>query len=240
MLRSLETLEKGFKEAREKSIKECGEEIEYLRTLIFDIKPLGNIFLSIIQEPSKNFNSLVFWNWLNFVRNCGYTLYLTNNALYRNAYENIRHIFESIVQALYLDSRHPNATMEIKVHILSEVEDKHEYHVQSLIKKLEIEHKERIGEIYKNLSKMIHPTIKTVKSIFEDFLSKEEMPAPINCEEILNICAFMRDVVDVFLYLCISYFSEHKEKLKDSKQLAEYIKKYNLFLTSKALRIKTK
>jgi len=235
MLRSLDDLDKGFLKAREKAKKECCEQLELLRELIYDIKPLTRTFV-LLGEPQKQFDSLIFWNYLNFVRNCGYTLFLTYNSLYRNAFDSIRHILESIVQALYLDSRHPSATMKTKVYILSEVQDKHEYHVQSLIKKLDISNKERIKDIYKSLSKKIHPTTRTVKSIFEDYLTKDELPTVINCREILDIAVYLRDVIDVFFFLYIFHFPERKEQLKKDVKLNEYVRKYTPYLTSKALK----
>ena len=235
MLRSLDDLDKGFLKARKKAKKECREQLELLRELIYDIKPLTRTFV-LLGEPQKQFNSLVFWNYLNFVRNCGYTLFLTYNSLYRNAFDSIRHILESIVQALYLESRHPSATMKTKIHILSEVQDKHEYHVQSLIEKLDISDKERIKDIYRSLSKRIHPTTRTVKSIFEDFLAKDELPTVINCREISDITVYLRDVIDVFFFLYISHFPERKEQLKKDVKLNEYVRKYTPYLTSKALK----
>ena len=235
MLRSLDDLDKGFLKAREKARKECGEQLELLRELIIDIKPLTRTFV-LLGEPHKQFDSLIFWNYLNFVRNCGYTLFLTYNSLYRNAFDSIRHILESIVQASYLDSRHPSATMEVKVQILSEVQDKHEYHVQSLIQKLDISDKKRIKDIYRSLSKRIHPTTRTVKSIFEDYLTKDELPTVINCREVLDIAFYLRDVIDVVFFLYISHFPERKEQLKKDVKLAEYVRKYTPYLTSKALK----
>lgn len=185
------------------------------------------------------FNSLVYWNLLNFVRNCGYTLFFTNNALYRNAYDNMRHILESIIQALYLDSKHPILTIEIKIHILSEVEDNREYHVLALLHKLNIGHKERIKKIYQNLSKRIHPTVETVKSIFEDYLRKDKMPTQISCDEIKTICVLMREIIDIFFFLYVSNFQECKVKLTNNNQFIDYVKKYKLYLIPKALKIKT-
>jgi len=238
MLRSLDALEKGFLKAREKSQEECSAELETMRQLIFQIKPIVSTFIHPAPKPLKKFNSLVYWNWLNFVRNCGYTLYLTNNGLYRNAYGNMRYILESIVQALYIDSRHPQTTIETKIHILSEVEHNQSYYFKSLIQKLDIGEKEKIKAIHSSLSKKIHPTVKTVKSIFEDYLNKDKMPTIISCNAIKDISIFLRAVIDVFLFLCIPYFSEHKEQLKSINQMTEYVKKYKLSLTSKTLKIK--
>lgn len=45
MLRSLDALEKGFSEARERTKKECGEELEFLRELVFSMKPFFDVFV---------------------------------------------------------------------------------------------------------------------------------------------------------------------------------------------------
>jgi hypothetical protein len=142
MLKSLDNLEKGFQATATKSAQECKLELEELRRFIFDTRCVwdDNIanFRAGVIDSKKWVNSLVGWCLYESVRNCGHTLYLTHYGLYRSAFDNIRHMLESIIQALYLDLRYrgidntiiskPEPNIFVKLTILKEVEDKRDYH----------------------------------------------------------------------------------------------------------------
>ena len=128
MLRSLDTLEEGFRSTAKQSKKECGKELEKIRQLTF----IAGKFLNAIRECEKKpelegilpkcYNSLVYTCFLELWRISGHILFLSCNGLYRNAFDDIRYILESIVQALYIDLRHPKLNIETKIEILKEVE----------------------------------------------------------------------------------------------------------------------
>jgi len=238
MLSSLDALEKGFTEAREKSRKECGKELELLRELVFGLRPVIKGLIPTSSLSPKKINSLVFWNIMNLIHTGAYTLFLASNALYRTAYDNTRHILESILQAFYLDSRHPDVHIDTKIEILKEIEDEPSYHVIRLINKLKIPNKDKIIiPLYHDLSNKIHPTIRTFKSVLELFRSEDDMPTIVDCEEIREIHNNTKTVIDVFLLIYISSFPEDKEPLKNDKLVIDYVKKHQLILASEALGI---
>ena len=122
MLSSLEALEEGFEATVKKSKEECGDKLEEIRQLIFILQDFNTSVLkcSIRGEIvlPKYDNSLVFTCFLELLRISGHILFLSCNGLYRNAFDNIRYALESIVQALYIDMRHPETPLRWKIEIL--------------------------------------------------------------------------------------------------------------------------
>jgi len=257
MLRSIDALDKGFQATAEKTRKECSDELEELRKFIFGLR----IFADEVMKGSKGKsiqrrkwgNSLITWCFLESWRTCGHLLFLAYNGLYRNAFYNIRHLLESIIQALYLDSRlrqmenipllEPDKHIDnifVKLTILREVEDKLEYHASRLIGKLQIArtHKKKLRKVYKELSQMIHPTYRQIESTMRDLTSPKEFAANVDCRKIQKIYTYLTNVYDIFIFLYITYFSEVKDSLKEKSDFVDYVKTYKLYLTSKILGIK--
>ena len=163
--------------------------------------------------------------------------------MYKNAYHNIRHVLESIVQTLYIDTRHPYADFPSKIEILKEVEDIPQYHGVKLLRALEIDHKEeimkeynRINEEYRNLSRKVHFTYRQLLVTSKDFMESSLRSTKTDCGEVSNIYNSMRTVYDFFS----SYFSPVSQKSEspwlETKNLFQTINKHNLHLLSKVLK----
>ena len=95
MLNNSDKLFGSFEDVIKKSRETCGETIENIRTLIYDISSCFSVGLKK-SPPPKLFNSLVFWSYVESIRISGQILYLTGCGLYRNAFDDIRHLLESI------------------------------------------------------------------------------------------------------------------------------------------------
>lgn len=256
MLKNIDALDEGFRLTADKTRKECVDELENLRKFIMGMKIPANEMIKSVDEnhiqKRKWGNSLLSWCLFGSWRSCGHILFLSYNGLYRNAFDNIRHLLESVVQALYLDSRiqemenisflEPDKHIDnifVKLVILREVMDKREYHTLSLIEELKIDFKERLKNIYKEISQAIHPTHKQIELTMRDFASPTNgLAATVDCKEIERITAYLIDVYDVFIYLYITYFSEVKDLLRKNSEFENYVKTYKLYLTSKMLGIK--
>ena len=166
-------------------------------------------------------------------------MFLSVNGLYRNAYDDIRHMLESVVLALYIDARHPEATLKAKIEILKEVEDKTEYHASHLIGEFKIEHKDKLQSEYKKLSKIIHPSHKQMVDTYTDvFGGRRGTPAFVDCEEIQRIYELLVMMYDIFFFLFLSYFTEMNNKLTKNTAFINDVKRYRLYFTSKALKLK--
>jgi len=239
MLRSLDAIEEGFRGIVKKSKEECGDELEGIRQLIFDaIRPFLKAYKECYLTEGKHALSLVETCFFELFRVSGHVLFLSCNALYRNAFDDIRYVLESIIQALYIDLRHPKIDVTTKIEVLKEVEDKREYHAVRLIDELEIDHKDKLKKEYRKLSRIIHPSHEQVIATISDILEDKGVPATINCEEISKIYDSMKIMYDIFFFLFITYFPEVKESLEKNLDFMKDIKVYNLTLLSKVFKVR--
>lgn len=143
-----------FRRSSEEATKKCTSESEKLRVLIVD----SNEVFSSLFPHEKIRISLMDMRIFELQRLIVHILYLSLSGLYKNAFDNIRYIFESAIQSLYIDSRHSVSSLRTRIEILKEVEDKREYSAVSLIDRLEIDHKDSLKKEYKRLSQIIHPS----------------------------------------------------------------------------------
>ena len=242
MLRDIDELFEGFNEIVEESKEECGDKLEEINKLpnaIADVfvESVMKTFLLEKEYKVRFFNSLAFTCLLELVRISGHIIFLSYNGLYRNAFDNIRYVLESIVQTLYIDHRHPQTPLQTKIEILKEVEDKREYHAVRLIDELKIDHKESLKSEYKKLSQIIHPSHKQIVTTLSD-LQREDQGAPtrVDCEEIARIYDSMVRMYDIFFFLFITFFPEVKNELKKNSDFLEHVELYRLTLLAKVMK----
>ena len=131
MLSNSDQLFGSFEDVIKKSRETCGETLENIRNLIHDI---GSCFsVGLEKSPRQKYlSSLVFWSYVESIRISGQILYLTGCGLYRNAFDDIRHLLESIVQVSYIETNHSSCDLNTKLEILKEIEDKKEYHAPKI------------------------------------------------------------------------------------------------------------
>lgn len=244
MLRSLDTLEEGFRKIVAQSKKECSDQLEKIRQLSFVGRDVYRFIRKLPEEHvSRYMHSLVFLCFLEISRTAGHVLFLSCNGLYRNAFNNIRYFLESVIQGVYIDLRHPKTDFETKIEILKEVEDKWEYRVGLLVKKLEVGFRKRLRKDfrkeYKHLSRIIHPTYEQPIVTLTDVAEDRGIPATINCEEISRIYDSTRRMYDIFFFLFVQVFPETKEWLQKNPEFIKDVKVYDLALLSKLLKVRS-
>ncbi len=250
MLRDSSNIRKAFQFNIEKSERECKKELEEIRDLSFNLSYCFGTFLNE-ENLTEVMDSLVFWCFIETTEITGYTLYLSYCGLYRNAFENIRHILESIVQAYYIDLNHPNTSFETKMEILKEIEDKKEYHASKLINE-KLSFKNEVCEgldckgflkvSYKNLSQMVHPSHQKIIATRKDAMSSgnKDLSELIDCGEVAKISESLRTVLDIFYVLVTFEFPIFANKMREDKDFVDCVKKYKLKLLDKIIRSKSK
>jgi len=241
----LNWIEKEIRRAIRKSREECGDELEHInRLLVRAIAPFSNSYVKccfgVGEKRAKReyYSTLAEKCFMDLVRTSNQILALSYSGLYRNAFDSIRYILESIVLAVYIDTRHPNADLETRIEIFSEVEDKREYHAIRLIDELEIDYKDLLRREYKRLSQIIHPSHEQVLEMIDDFMDPKGGPFPIYCERIEEIHDSMRRMYEIFYFLFIPLFPGLKEALQNNQEFIEFIKNYNQVLLSKVFKVR--
>lgn len=179
---------------------------------------------------------------LELYRISGHIFFLSYNALYRNACYNIRYALELIVQALYIDHRHPNTSLGTKIEILKEVEDKREYCAGQLIEKLRIggieKSKQTLINEYHSLSGIIHSSHEQVITTISDILGGKGIPATVDCDEVSNIYESLKIMYDIFFFLLLYHFPENKESLETKPEFIKSVKVNKLCLLSQIFNIR--
>jgi hypothetical protein len=245
MLRSLDAFQEGYTNIARKSIKECRKELEAIRVFVvgFYRVALVSIVDCCVRHGDflpKYQNSLVFTRLVDLLyRISPNILFLSCHGSYRNAYDDLRHVLEPVVQALYIDIGHPDSSIEVKIEILKEIEDKREYHAVRLIDELkEIVHKEKLKRKYKKLSQLIHPSYREILSM-RKLVSRARVEGvvKISCEEISQIHDTLREIYDIFFCMFIACFPEFRKSIEKNPEFIMKIKEYRLELLSKTLKI---
>jgi len=243
----MDALDKGFQETVKKSDEKCNAELESLQKFILGTRHFVRNYL-FGTDKKKKLNDLFCWCLIRSVEECGSIIFLVRNGLYRNAFDSIRHMLESTIQALYLDSNYtgvnniflsrPDPNIFVKIAILTEVEDKRDYRVQRLINVLSIGYKDRIRRIYKELSQMVHPSHKQIEKTMESITKPEEKLAkPVDCKEIEVIFKSLVNVYDVLLFLFFTLYPEDQKTLIEEKDFISFVKESGFFLTPKILKV---
>jgi hypothetical protein len=245
-----------FKATMDRSEKECVDlrKIDELLFMLVCVHVSFKKIPSFIVEKGaegriisdKYSHSLFFHCLLESFPISSRIMFLSACGLYKNAYHSIRYALESMVQTLYIDSKHPYADRYTKTAILKEVENLSDYHGVRLLKAIEIENKaqimteyKNIDDEYKNLSRKVHFTYMQILTTSKDFLEKSLRPTKVDCAEVSKIYDSMRTVYDFFMFLLLNYFPELKEPLAENKEFAKTAKDHKLKLVCKTLNIKT-
>ena len=182
MLRDIDTLCDAFQETVKKSKEQCGDNLEEIRQFIYNLnsfyKSLTESFKLAKDYRVKLGSSLTLPCYFELIQSSGHIIFFSYSGLYRQAFNNIRYSLESIVQATYLDNRHPNTLLETKIAILREVENKRDYHAGRLIGELEgiSQYKNSLQIEYKELSQNIHHTHRQIKATLVDLRGDQGIP----------------------------------------------------------------
>jgi hypothetical protein len=240
------TMIKSFQDNIQKSKDECENKLEEIRDLGYNFFQCFGSFVTI-NTAERFKDSLVFWLYVESTEISVYTLYLSYCGLYRNAFDNIRHVLESIVQSLYIDVNHPNTSLLTKLEILKEIEDKKEYHASRLLQeKLSfksdfcegLDCKGALNASYKKLSKMVHPSHEKVIATIHDAMSSTKnrgLSELVDCGEVARVFESMKIVYDVFYVLVLMEFPDFLPFMKNDEDFVACVKKYELSALGKVL-----
>jgi hypothetical protein len=241
MLRSLDELDNGFSKVFKESREKCGDKLEEIRTLTY---VSGHFFSSYWAFRRKHKTEIAWGHYLHHAlllelfRASGKILFLSSHGLYRNAYDEIRHVLESFIQAIYIDNRHSKSNLLTKIEILKEVEEKREYRAQSLIHELVIGHKDKLGQQYKELSGKIHPSYKEIATILRDIRRNQKEPVTVDCDEITNIYESMIKMYDILFFLVFNHYPRLRNQMKKDKKFVATVRLYRLVLVAEAIDVR--
>lgn len=181
---------------------------------------------NVIKE--KREKSLFFYRLVELNKQ----LIWINKSVYSGAYysaiRELRFIFESFIQAYYIDKEHPDSEMECKLEIIKEIE---KLVGSRLIDKIDIGNKSKLKKLYSKLCQYIHPSYEGLRlpvkegNIVESILFKYNQELFDNCYLLTN------EVIDVIILLLMLYRGKIIEKIQIDNYMMEFLKKSNCELS---------
>ncbi len=148
-----------------------------------------------------------------------------HSAVYHTAIRELRFIFESFIQAYYLDKEHPDCEIECKLEIIKEIEKS--IFGRKLIEGTDLHNKKELAQLYSDLSKYVHSTYiemeralyqKSVKPYFHFIYDKD----------LFNTChVFTCRVLDALVFVLMSYEKRMIDRIEGDKLWLQLLKETN-------------
>lgn len=160
-------------------------------------------------------------------------LWILSNIIYHGAYHQVirelRFVLDSMMQAYYLDTEHPEVDIFCKLEIIKEIE-KWAYGAR-LIERLALPHKDQIRQLYSSLSKYSHSSYKELEiSIRRGKVDFRVTPS--FDEELFSLCERLtHQVMDAIYLVVLNQFPNLCESLSSDKILMVNLKNFGCQLT---------
>jgi len=165
-------------------------------------------------------------------------LWILSNIIYHGAYHQVirelRFVLDSMMQAYYLDTEHPDVDILCKLEIIKEIE-KWAYGAR-LIERLPLQHKDRIGQLYSSLSKYSHSSYKEMEiSIRRGKVGFRVTPS--FDEELFSLCeSLTHQVMDAIYLAVLNQFPYLCESLSSDEILIANLKNFGCQLALEYLK----
>ena len=164
------------------------------------------VMASYETKPEEQKNSLTFFRLISFYRQLKWIEECISQNAYHQAIRESRFILDSIVQAYYIDKRHPTSEMQCKVEIVKELED---LYGAKMIRKTHLKHHGLLEKLYGELCAYVH-------SSFDELVySRSEKPEEIASLEferdpkMMALCmSFVNRTIDAIFFVVLSLFPD--------------------------------
>lgn len=185
----------------------------------------------LIKE--QRHKSLFLYRFLELNKQLLWICKCVHSGAYPTAIRELRFVFESLIQAYYIDKEHPESEIECKLEIIKEI-DKLIFG-SKLIDSTELENKKKLKKLYSELSKYIHssyeglrPPIKEGKFVTSIIFTYDK--------GLFDKCyIFTNKVIDGILFVLMSFENRIIGKIQGDELMMQFLKKANCELSLKLL-----
>jgi hypothetical protein len=218
----------------ELTCKKCPKEVETLKGFVSDITVIFGC-IAESADAKKIKNSLTFSRFLQSTLHVNEISLLLMPANYTSGVQILRYYLESVIQAFYLDRRHPCFSIENKICILTETADSREYFVSRLLEKISTARKEDVRMLYKDLSMISHPSHLDFPTVDEMIKYLEDKESKVDCKELIEVVSLMMRTYDAIFFLVLEVFPEIKKTAKEHADVGKVVDRYSLSLLKRTL-----
>jgi hypothetical protein len=182
----------------------------------------------------KKFESLLVFRSFEFLKQMLWVCKCVHSGAYHTAIRELRFIFESFVQAYYVDKEHPDSEMVCKLEIIKEM-DKLIFG-SKLIERTDLHNKKKLIDLYSELSKYVHSSYEQMKPPLKEGKIEPHILFTYD-EELFNKChTFTNKVMDALTFVLMSFENEMIVKIQKDKILMQILKENNCKLSLNLLR----
>jgi len=158
------------------------------------------------KKPQEFESSLTFFRLISYYKQFKWIGDCISQNAYHQVIRELRFILDSIIQAYYVDKRHPASDMQCKLEIVKEIEY---LYGSDLIDKTDLSHKHHLKKLYGELCKYVHSSYKELLSSRPKDPKKiaglEFEPDP----DMMKLClSFVNRTIDVVFFVVLSLYPE--------------------------------
>lgn len=220
------TLIKYYQGINEKTFSSFKEEEYYVCVKHFNI--WIDIFNYLNPYMNDKINSIFYLRCLEINKHIGILHFEMLSGFYYQSIREMRYLLEAIIQAYYIDKRNPDMDIWAKLDFLKEID---EMMGSQLITESQLKNKRVLKSLYFRLSKHIHPTYEKTNPVYEKMELYENISFEFN-ERMFKQCKkFIGELMDVILFITLSYEPKILEDIKSDERLINLLKEYDYALT---------
>lgn len=226
-------MEQMFAVAAKKTKEETGEKYEtWIKHALIDMNitkaisettSIDEIFDSFIVFRIAELHNLIAWIWKCVL--CG---------AYHQAIRELRYVFDSMLQAFYLDDKYPDANKSHKLVTLKKIDST--LFGRRLIDRIPLEPNKKLKKMYSDLSKYVHPTHKELSPIFKKGLFFERILFMFQ-QDFFNECQKLTNrTLDAVYYIILNRFPDARTEIKKHTPTINSLKELGCTMTLELLK----
>ncbi len=174
----LDNLYESWREIRKETIEGLGER-EAAKIIDFHAQN----WIDVTEWISSTYGrqgqmNIVYFQFFRLFKEIYWLQFLFHTGNYPTVYRNLRYILEMICQAYYIDTKHPNLTLDEQIEKMTEIEERiYGWNIVSnalckVFDKTEQEIRARFKPLWDDLNKYAHPSARQMDLVAEkDFAS---------------------------------------------------------------------
>ncbi len=168
--------------------------------------------------------NIILWVWFSVIW-----------GRYHTAIRELRYLFESFLQAYYLDTEHPISDILCKLEILKEID--RELIGNRLIDRLNLKQKDELKKLYQELSKYIHSSYEELKPVITEGKVASRFTFAFDQDLFDKSEEFTNRVADAVYFLILNGFPQIKDLLRKDEMTLRSLKEFDCNLTLQFLHL---
>lgn len=176
----------------------------------------------------QRYKSLFLDRFLGLNKHLLWICKCVRSGAYQTAIRELRFIFESFIQAYYLDMKHPDSKIECKLEIIKEID---RLLGSKLINTTDLEKKKKLTKLYSELSKFTH---SSYEALIPHIKEGKVDPAYIFTydKELFDKCyIFTNKVMDATIFILMSFEKGMVRKIQEDELMMGFLKETNCELS---------